>query len=163
MEVFQRRVVILIGDDPLLPVLGHTGDRQIASRLPREVVEIALIIRVQDPPRDALERTHGGNRPLGYGIEQKLGEIGTRIFRENSHRAACEVLRDHSGSVAAAAVAPVKLAAVGAEFDGPGRHRVLCADPAEEGPSAITAALQILDIAVFSVTNGEAHAKTADR
>jgi hypothetical protein len=107
MEVFQRRVVILIGDDPLLPVLGHTGDRQIASRLPREVVEISLIIRVQDPPRDALERTHGGNRPLGYGIEQKLGEIGTRIFRENPHRAASEVLRDNGGGVAAPAVEPI--------------------------------------------------------
>ena len=127
MEVFQRRIVVLVGDDPVLPVLRHAGDRQIASRLPCEVVEI-VIIRVQDLPCDTLERTHGGNRALADRIEQKLGEIGTRIFRENPHRAAREILRDDGDGIATPAVEPIEFAAIGAEFDGAGRYRVLCAD-----------------------------------
>jgi hypothetical protein len=121
MEVFQRRVVVLVGDDPVLPVLRHAGDRQIASRLPSEVVEIFLIIRVQDRPRHTLERTHGGNRALADRIKQKLGEIGTRIFRENPHRAAREILRDDGDGIASPAIEPIEFAAVSAEFDGAGR------------------------------------------
>ena len=129
MEVFQGRVVVLVGDDPVLPVLRHAGYRHIAARLSCEVVEIVLIVRVQDLPRDTLERTGGGNRALGDRIEQKLGEIGARIFRENLHRAAREILRDNGGGIATPAVEPIEFAAVGAEFDGAGRYRVLCADP----------------------------------
>jgi hypothetical protein len=62
---------------------SHAGDGQIAPRLPREIVEIALIIRIEDLPRDALERTRCGNRALGYRIEQKPSEIGAGVFREN--------------------------------------------------------------------------------
>ena len=64
---------------------------------------------VQDLPCDALERTRGGNRALADRIEQQLREIGTRIFRENPHRAASEVLRDNGGGVAAPAVEPIKV------------------------------------------------------
>jgi hypothetical protein len=51
IEVFQGRVVILIRNDPLSPVLRHAGDRQIASRFPHEVVEIVTIVRVENLPR----------------------------------------------------------------------------------------------------------------
>ena len=68
-------------------------------------------------------------------------------------------MRDHGGGVAAPAVEPIEFATVGAEFDGAGRRRVLGADPAEEGPFAVGAALQILDIAVVGVAHGEAHAE----
>jgi hypothetical protein len=91
------------------------------------------------------------------GFEHKLGEIGTRIFREDTHHAACEILRNNGGGVAAAAVEPIEFAAVGAELDSAARHRVLRVDPAEERPFAIVATLQILDIAVVGVTPGEAH------
>src|SRR5438874_13607449 len=64
MEVFQGRVVILVGDDPVLPILRHARYGQIASRLHCEVVEIALIIRVQDLPRDAFERAAATGRSL---------------------------------------------------------------------------------------------------
>jgi hypothetical protein len=114
--------------------------------LPREIVEIALIIRIEDLPRDALERTRCGNRALGYRIEQKPTEIGAGVFRENPHRAIFEVLRDHGGSVAAPAVEPIQFTTVGAELDGAGRHRVLGADPAEEGLFTVHAALQIFDM-----------------
>jgi len=157
VEIFQGCVVILIGDDPVPPVLRHTGDRQIASRLPCEVVEIIAIVGVHDLPGDALERTRGGSRALAYRIEQKLGEICTRIFRENPHRAAGEILRDNGGGVAAAAVQPIEFAAVGAEFDGAGRRRVLCTNPAEERPLAIAATPQIFDIAVIGLAYREAH------
>jgi len=154
---FTWRAVVLVGEHPLLPVLRHAGDRQIASRLPCEVVEIVLIIRVQDLPRDTLERTRGGNGSLADRIEQKLGEIGTRIFRENPHRATREILRDDGDGVATAAVEPIEFAAVSAEFDGTGRYRVLCADPAEERPLAVRPTLQILDIAGIGVAYREAH------
>ncbi len=157
MEPFRPRVVVLIRGDPLLPVLRHAGDRQIAARLPREIVEIVPIVRVQDLPRDAFERARGGNRALADRIEHKLGEIGTGVFSENPHHAAFEVLRDHRGGIAAAAVEPIGFATVGAELDSLGRHNVLGADPAEEGPFAIGAALQILDVAVAGMTPGEAH------
>jgi hypothetical protein len=157
MEVFQGRVVVLVGEHPLLPVLRHAGDRQIASRLPCEVVEIVLIIGVQDLPRDTLERTGGGNRALADRVEQKLGKIGTRIFREDPRRAAREILRDDGDGVTAAAVEPIEFAAVGAEFDGACRYRVLCADPAEQHPLAVGATLQILDTAVIGVAHCEAH------
>jgi len=86
-------------------------------------------------------------------------EIGTRIFRENPHRAAREILRDDGDSVATSAVEPIELAAIGAEFDGAGRYRVLCPDPAEERPLAVEPMLQILDIAVIGVAYREAHAE----
>ena len=114
-------------------------------------------MRVQNLPRDAFECARGGNRALADRIEQKLGEIGAGVFGENPHRAACEVLCDDGGGVAATAVEPIEFTTVGAEFDGAGRHRVLSADPAEEGPSVVAAALQILDIAVFGVSDCKAH------
>src|SRR5262249_57084490 len=84
-------------------------------------------------------------------------EIGTGIFRENPHRAAREILRDDGDGIATSAVEPREFAAVGAEFDGAGGNRVLCADPAEERPLAVRRTLQILDIAVIGVAYREAH------
>ena len=120
MKIFQRRVVILIGDDPLPPVLRDARYRQIASRLPCEVVEIVLIVRVKNLPCDAFECARCGNRALADRIEQKLGEIGTGVFGENPHRAAGEILRDDRGRVAAPAVEPIEFTTVGAELDGAG-------------------------------------------
>jgi hypothetical protein len=138
-------------NDPTMPkqriAVSPCGDTSIPSVCSEAVAS----------SRDALERTRGGNRALADRIEHKLGKIGTGVFGENPHRAACEILRDHRRGVAAAAGEPIQFATVGAEPDGAGRHRVLRADSAEEGPFAVGAALQILDIAVFSVTHGEAH------
>src|SRR5207248_8599860 len=135
----------------------HARYGQIASRLQCEVVEIALIIRVQDLPRDAFERTRSGNRALADRIEQKLCKIGKWIFCENPHRAASEILRDNGDGIAAPAVEPIEFAAVGAEFDGARRYRVLCTNPAEERPVAVGPTLQIFGIALTAVAYREAH------
>ena len=81
------------------------------------------------------------------------------VFGENPHHAAFEVLRNDGSGVATPAVEPIEFTTIGAELDRAGRPVVLRADPAEEGPFTVRAALQIFDIAVFGVTHGEAHAK----
>src|SRR5205823_5443186 len=90
-------------------------------------------------------------------IEQKLGKIGKWIFCENPHRAASEILRDNGDGIAAPAVEPIEFAAVGAEFDGARRYRVLCTNPAEERPVAVGPTLQIFGIALIAVAYREAH------
>ena len=52
-----------------------------------------------------------------------------------------DILRDDGDGIATPAVEPIELAAVGAEFDGTGRYRILYADPAEEDPLGVGAAL----------------------
>ena len=88
---------------------------------------------------------------------------GSRVFRQHPHRAAFEALRHHCGRVPTPAVQPEELAAVGAEFDRAGRHGIVGADPGEEIPSAIRAALQILDVAVVGPTVRRSAPGTGDR
>jgi hypothetical protein len=139
------------------PVLRHACDRQIAVGLPRQVIEVGLVVRIQHLPCEALERTRGGYRAVGYRVEQKPGEIGAAVFRENLQRAAFEVLRDDGSGVSASAVEPIELAAVGTELDGPGCHRVLRAGSAKERPFTSDTVLQIFDIAILGVPDREAH------
>ena len=54
-------------------------------------------------------------------------------------------------------VEPIEFGAVGAEFDGASRDRILCADFAEDLPLPVGVALQILDPAVIGVADREAH------
>src|SRR5205814_6638771 len=68
-----------------------------------------------------------------------------------------EVLRYDGDRIAPPAVEPIELAAIGAEFDGAGRYRVLCADPAKGRPLAVRPTLQIFDTAVIGVAYREAH------
>ena len=79
------------------------------------------------------------------------------VFGENPHHAAFEVLRNDGSGVATPAVEPIEFTTIGAELDRAGRPVVLRADPAEEGPFTVRAALQIFDIAVVGVTTGEAY------
>src|SRR5215471_1098863 len=86
-----------------------------------------------------------------------MGEIGSGIFREDSHRATFEVMRDRRGGIATPAIQPIQFSAVGAELYGAGRRRIVRADSGEAVPFTVCAALQVLDIAVLVMTNSVAH------
>src|SRR5215470_2112846 len=88
-----------------------------------------------------------------------MGEIGSGVFRENPRRATFKVMRDRRGGIATPAIQPIQFAAVGAEFYGAGRRRIVRADSGEAVPFTVCAAPQVLDIAVLAMTNSVAHAE----